>query len=126
MDADELLIDELAGRTEAERRKLHVTGNLGVHAYVAGFIDFDQALARLRSTNFRLSAEVERLVRRDALPCPIHYPSPLIAHRGYYRIRHARGLELRQIAGLQREAPDRKSVVQGKSVDLGGRRIIKK
>lgn len=66
LNADELLIDELAGRTEAARRKLHVTGTLGVlaDAYVAGLIDFDQALARLRSTSFRLSAEVERLVRR--------------------------------------------------------------
>ena len=66
MNADELLIDELAGRAEAERRKLHLTGTLGVlaDAYVAGLIDFDLALARLRSTNFRLSAEVERLVRR--------------------------------------------------------------
>lgn len=65
MNDDELLIDELAGRTEAERRKLHVTGTFGVlaDAYVAGLIDFDRALARLRSTNFRLSAEVERLVR---------------------------------------------------------------
>ena len=53
INADELLIDELAGRVEAERRKLHVTGTLGVlaDAYVAGLIDFDRALARLRSTN---------------------------------------------------------------------------
>ena len=66
MNADELLIDELAGRVEAERRKLHVTGTLGVlaDASIAGLIDFDRALARLRSTNFRLCAEVERLVRR--------------------------------------------------------------
>src|ERR1039457_5171274 len=102
MNADELRIDELAGRAEAERRKLHVTGTLGVQSYVAGLSDFDQAFARLRSTNFRLSAEVERLVRRDALPCPIHHPSLLIAHRGYYRFRHARGLEPRRAAGLTR------------------------
>jgi predicted nucleic acid-binding protein len=51
MNADELLIDERAGRTEAERRMLHVTGTLGVlaDAYVAGLIDFDRALARLGS-----------------------------------------------------------------------------
>ena len=63
---DEILIDERDGRTEAERRHLHVTGTLGVlaGAHLAGLLDFDQALARLRATNFRLSAEVERLVRR--------------------------------------------------------------
>jgi len=66
LDADELLIDERAGRAEAARRHLHVTGTLGVlaDAHLAGLIDFDQALARLRTTTFRLSAEVEHLVRR--------------------------------------------------------------
>jgi predicted nucleic acid-binding protein len=66
LNADELLIDDLAGRAEAERRHLHVTGTLGVlaDAHLAGLVDFDQALVLLRSTNFRLSAEVERLVRR--------------------------------------------------------------
>jgi predicted nucleic acid-binding protein len=66
LNADELLIDDQAGRSEAERRNLHVTGTLGVlaDAHLAGLIDFDRALALLRSTNFRLSAEVERLVRR--------------------------------------------------------------
>jgi hypothetical protein len=39
---------------------------LGVLAdgQLAGLLDFDRALARLRTTNFRLSREVERLVRR--------------------------------------------------------------
>ena len=64
--ADRILIDDRDGRTEAERRHLHVTGTVGVLAdgHLAGLLDFDQALARLRTTNFRLSAEVERLVRR--------------------------------------------------------------
>jgi predicted nucleic acid-binding protein len=64
--ADEVLIDDWAGRTEAERRHLKVTGTLGVlaDAHLAGLLNFDSALARLRATNFRLSAEVERLVRR--------------------------------------------------------------
>ncbi len=67
LNADELLIDEQAGREEASRRRLHVTGTLGVlaDAHLAGLFDFEQALALLRSTNFRLSAEVERLVRRS-------------------------------------------------------------
>jgi predicted nucleic acid-binding protein len=45
---------------------LNVTGTLGVlaDAHLAGLPDFDSALVRLRATNFRLSAEVERLVRR--------------------------------------------------------------
>jgi len=66
LNADELLIDDQAGRAEAERRHLHVTGTLGVlaDAHLAGLVDFDRALALLRSTNFRLSAEVDRLVRR--------------------------------------------------------------
>lgn len=66
LNADELPIDEHAGRAEAERRHLKVTGTLGVlaDAHLAGLLDFDQALTRLRSTNFRLSAEVERVVRR--------------------------------------------------------------
>ena len=63
---DRILIDDRDGRTEAERRHLHVTGTVGVLAdeHLAGLLDFDQALARLRTTNFRLSAEVEHLVRR--------------------------------------------------------------
>ncbi len=64
--ADGILIDERDGRAEAERRKLHVTGTIGVlaDAHLAGLLDFDAAVARLRTTNFRLSAEVERFVRR--------------------------------------------------------------
>jgi predicted nucleic acid-binding protein len=66
LNADELLIDDQTGRSEAERRNLHVTGTLGVlaDAHLAGLADFDRSLMLLRSTNFRLSAEVERLVRR--------------------------------------------------------------
>ena len=66
LKADELLIDEQAGRAEAERRQLHVTGTLGVlaDAHLAGLLDFDQALALLHSTSFRLHPDVEWLVRR--------------------------------------------------------------
>ena len=61
----QLLIDDLAGRIEAERRKLRVTGTLGVlvDAHLEGLLDFEQALARLRSTNFRLDPELERWAR---------------------------------------------------------------
>src|SRR3712207_9498744 len=37
-----------------------------------------------------------------------------------------RHVEVAQLAGRDAQERDRKSVVQGKSVDLGGRRIIKK
>jgi predicted nucleic acid-binding protein len=66
LNADELLIDDRAGRAEAARRHLRVTGTLGVlaDAHLAGLVDFDQAITRLHSTNFRLDPDVERLVRR--------------------------------------------------------------
>ncbi|HEX4809269.1 MAG TPA: DUF3368 domain-containing protein [Bryobacteraceae bacterium] len=66
LGADEILIDERDGREEAERRNLRVTGTLGVlaKAHRAGLLNFDEALLRLRGTSFRLSPEVERLVRQ--------------------------------------------------------------
>ncbi|MGO9516100.1 MAG: hypothetical protein ACLPND_03555 [Candidatus Korobacteraceae bacterium] len=70
LNADELLIDDQAGRAEAERRNLPVTGTLGViaNAHLAGLLDFDQALGLLRSTNFRLHPDVKWLVRRRIFP----------------------------------------------------------
>jgi predicted nucleic acid-binding protein len=66
VQADGILIDDWAGTTEAERRHLHVTGTLGVVAdsHLAGLLDFDDALSKLRSTNFRLTPDVELLARR--------------------------------------------------------------
>jgi len=66
ISADELLIDDLAGRIEAERRHIRVTGTVGVlaDAHVAGLLDFDTAAARLRSTSFRVHPDVERAVRQ--------------------------------------------------------------
>lgn len=66
VQADGILIDDWAGRTEAERRHLHVTGTLGVlaAAHLAGLLDLDEALKKLRSTNFRLTPDVERLARQ--------------------------------------------------------------
>jgi predicted nucleic acid-binding protein len=66
--ADLLLIDERRGSDEAERRKLTVTGTLGVllNAGLQRFIDPEAAFRRLISTtNFRVSAglESEFLVR---------------------------------------------------------------
>jgi predicted nucleic acid-binding protein len=52
--ADLLLIDESAGRGEAMRRKLRVTGTLGVLRASAeqGLIDVPDTLSRLRATSF--------------------------------------------------------------------------
>jgi len=63
--ADKLLIDERAGRVEAERRHLPATGILGVlaDAHVAGLLNLDEALRRLRATSFRLQVDVERQLR---------------------------------------------------------------
>ena len=52
-----LLIDEAAGRTVASRLGIANTGTLGVLVAGAreGFVDLEESLNRLRSTNFRIS-----------------------------------------------------------------------
>ena len=54
--ADLLLIDEAAGRAEAKRRHLRVTGTLGVLRAGAeqGFVDVPDLLDRLKTTSFYL------------------------------------------------------------------------
>jgi predicted nucleic acid-binding protein len=65
VNANRLLIDEQAGRAEAERRHLLVTGTLGVlaEAHRAGLLDFEVALAQLQQTNFYVSADLVARVR---------------------------------------------------------------
>jgi predicted nucleic acid-binding protein len=67
VDADRLLIDEQAGRAEAQRRYLSVTGTLEVlaEAHRARLLDFEVALAQLRRTNFYLSDNLIATVRRQ-------------------------------------------------------------
>ena len=62
-----LIIDDGAGRAEARRRGIRITGLLGVirDAGLRGLLDFDAALRKLRDTDFRLAIEVEALVRRQ-------------------------------------------------------------
>jgi len=62
--ADLLLIDESAGRAEARRRSLRVTGTLGVlrAAAEAGLIDARDAVSRLQATNFYVDETLLRSV----------------------------------------------------------------
>ena len=54
LHADLLLIDEAAGRAEAKRRNLRVTGTLGVLRTAAerGLIDVPALIVRLKATSF--------------------------------------------------------------------------
>ena len=58
LDADLLIVDDWAARSEAERLGLRVLGTLGVlrDAAADGLLDLCAAVARLRQTNFRVSA----------------------------------------------------------------------
>ena len=70
-----LIIDDAAGREEANRRNIPNTGTLGVlrAAAIRGFVDLPTALARLAATNFRASKSLlddllaENLERRRHL-----------------------------------------------------------
>ncbi len=61
VNADVLLIDERAGRQEAEARQLEVAGTLAVllQASLRGYFDFPEALRQLRQYGFRVSRAVE-------------------------------------------------------------------
>ena len=58
--ADQIVIDEIRGRREAQRRGLRFTGTLGVLAAGAeqGLIDLGAAVDRLRQTSFYVSADI--------------------------------------------------------------------
>jgi predicted nucleic acid-binding protein len=60
LKADELILDDLRARKEAQRRQLHFIGTLGVlrSAGKRGLLDLKDALARLRQTNFHISEEL--------------------------------------------------------------------
>lgn len=64
-----LLLDEMAGRREAARRQLQVTGTLGIlrSAALRDWIDLSACFARLRQTNFRQPIELmTALLAEDA------------------------------------------------------------
>jgi predicted nucleic acid-binding protein len=60
LGADQIIIDEIHGRREAERRHLSYTGTLGVLAEGAKrqLLDFRIAVGRLRQTSFYISDEI--------------------------------------------------------------------
>jgi predicted nucleic acid-binding protein len=62
--ADLLLIDERAGRQEAEVRNIAVAGTLAVllQADLRGYIDFPTAMKQLRVCGFRSSQSIEASV----------------------------------------------------------------
>jgi predicted nucleic acid-binding protein len=63
-----LLIDDAEGRAEAERRRIPITGTLGVlrAAALRDLVDLPSALTRLRATNFRCPASLlEELIADD-------------------------------------------------------------
>lgn len=63
--ADVVLMDEQAGRREAIRRGMRVAGTLSVldEAEQAGLVDFDNAVAKLQKTSFRVSDAVLAEIR---------------------------------------------------------------
>ena len=62
--AELLLIDESAGRAEARRRSLRVTGTLGVLSAgaEAGLLDVRDVVSRLQATNFYVDEALLRTV----------------------------------------------------------------
>jgi predicted nucleic acid-binding protein len=65
LGADQLIIDEIRGRREAQRRQLPFTGTLGVLSAAAenGLVDLRSAVDRLRHTNFHIAQEIlDRLI----------------------------------------------------------------
>ncbi len=69
LKATQLLIDDRVARRIAVERGLSIAGTVGVleHASTVGFLDLPEALKKLLSTNFRISAEVIReMLDRDA------------------------------------------------------------
>jgi predicted nucleic acid-binding protein len=82
--AEVVLMDEQAGRQETLRRDLKVAGRLSIlgEADQAGFVVFDDAVAEMRKTSFRLSQAVlseirQKRSRERRLSSPSTSPTPL-------------------------------------------------
>jgi len=69
LKATQLLIDDRAARRIAVERGLLITGTVGIleQAATSGFLNLSEALKKLSTTNFRISADVVReMLERDA------------------------------------------------------------
>ena len=69
IQADYLLIDDWAGRREAQRRNLIIQGTLGLLRFAAqkGMADLPNTIARLRETSFHASEElIQSMLDEDA------------------------------------------------------------
>jgi predicted nucleic acid-binding protein len=66
VEADLILLDDLAARLLAAKRGLVLTGVLGIldRAAGEGKVDFDSAITQLRQTNFRISNALVQSMRR--------------------------------------------------------------
>jgi predicted nucleic acid-binding protein len=60
LQADCVLLDDLAARDEAKRLRLATVGTLGIlaDAHRKGWLNFEAQLARLRALNYRASPAV--------------------------------------------------------------------
>jgi predicted nucleic acid-binding protein len=60
LNANRLLVDDLQGRIEAEKRGIRVTGTVGVlrEASRFGLLDLASAVRRLQQTNFHISPQL--------------------------------------------------------------------
>lgn len=65
--ADLIVIDDLPARQEAEKRRLRVTGTLGVlrEASKRNLVDLQEALQRLRSTSFYAPPSLIAILLRE-------------------------------------------------------------
>ncbi len=67
LSADQLIVDELLGRREAERRGLPVIGTIGVlrEASEMGLLNLRNAFDRLRQTSFHVSPLILASLLKD-------------------------------------------------------------